>query len=277
VAARLDRVVPYCKEVCMSLLSSKSVDELVACTMARPGVGVAARRAAAREAVTGAAEELGIDPLAPPLPRFSTGEDEVAAAVLRVLKVPGVDKELEKHRARAAACRAAAERLAELEDRARQLQRIELGRLHDQIMAGKVPGPAPADAIAERSKIAAELELVGAADVAAWVPETEAPLLMDAAMRPDVFPSVIFYFTLLAERLRMLNEGEHYKSAASMTAQRTAGTVEVLVRKINGGHDRDLDRMVRAVRNAVTLADLHLLQEHHELTVEELETARAGR
>jgi hypothetical protein len=35
--------------------------------------------------------------------------------------------------------------------------------------------------------------------------------------------------------------------------------------------------MVRAVRNAVTLADLHLLQEHHELTVEELETARAGR
>jgi hypothetical protein len=158
----------------MSLLSTKSLEALVACTRPSHTMGVKARRAAAREAVTAAAEELGIDPLAPTLPRFAAGEDEVSAAVLRVLKVPGIEKELEKHHARAAACRAAAERLAELEDRARQLQRIELGRIHDQIMAGKVPGPAPADAIAERSAIAAELEIVGSADVTAWVPAAEA-------------------------------------------------------------------------------------------------------
>jgi hypothetical protein len=149
------------------LLSNNSVDELVACTRPSSTTGVTRRRAAAREAVTAAAEELGFDPLAPSLPRFAAGEDVHAAAVLRVLKVPGIEKELEKHRGRAAACRAAAERLAELEDRAMRLQRIELGRLHDQIMAGKVPGPAPADAIAERSRIAAELALVGPADVAA--------------------------------------------------------------------------------------------------------------
>lgn len=261
----------------MSLLSSKSVDALIACTRPSSTMGVRARREAAREAVRAAGHELGFDPLAPPLPRFAAGEDEVAAAVLRVLKAPGVEKELEKHRARAAACRAAAERLAELRERAGELQRIELGRLHDQITAGKIPGPAPADAIAERSKIAGELELIGSADVAAWVPATEDPLLMDAAMRPDVLPSVIYYAALVAERLRMLTEGEHYKSAAVTIAKRSAATVEQLLRKANYGQDRELDRTARAVRAAVTLADLHLFHERHESTIEELETARAGR
>jgi hypothetical protein len=258
------------------LISGKSVEALVACTRPSYTMGDRARRAAAREAVTAAAEELGIDPFAPPLPRFAAAEDEVAAAMLRVLAIPDVEKELKRHRARAAACRAAAERLAELKDRARQLQRIELGRIHDQINAGKVPGPAPAAAIAERSAILDELDLVGNADVAAYVPETEAPLLMDAAIQPIVFPSFILYAELIVERLRLLTEGEPYNSAASMIAKRTAGLVAKLA-QAQFGQDRELDRTVRAVSAAVTLADLHLIHERREPTVERLETARAGR
>jgi hypothetical protein len=259
------------------VLSGKSVEALVECTRPSDTIGDRARRAAAREAVNAAAKELGIDPLAPPLPRFATGEDEVAAAVLRVLAVPDVEKELKRHRARAAACRAAAERLAELKDRARQLQRIELGRIHEQINAGKVPGPAPTDTIAERSVILDELDLVGNADVAAYVPETEAPLLMDAAMRPDVFPSVILYAKLVVERLRMLTGGEPNNSAASISAKRMADLIAKLARKARFEQDRELNRTVRAVSTAVTLADLHLLHERDEPTVEGLETARAGR
>jgi hypothetical protein len=260
------------------LLSDAHLDALVACAMPDYGTGVAARRTAAREAVTAAAEELGFDALAPPLPRFVAGEDVVSAAVLRVLELPGVEKELEKHRARAAACRTAAERIAELKSRCAQLQRIELGRIHDQVMAGRVPGPAPTEAIAERSAIASELDLIGEADVSTYAPASEKPLLMEAAMRPAVFPSVIFYGELVVERLRMLTDGEHYQSAAAMTAKTTQQGVANLARRAQYGEElRQLDRSVRAVRRAVTLADLHLLHEKHEPTIDDLETARAGR
>src|SRR4029079_19799130 len=84
------------------MLSSKALDELAAAAAPSYTMGDRARRAAAREAVSGAEEELGLDPLAPSLPRCGAGEDVLRAAALRVLTVPGLEKALERHRARVA-------------------------------------------------------------------------------------------------------------------------------------------------------------------------------
>ena len=259
------------------MLSSKAIDALVECSRASYTIGNAARRAAAREAVSAAAAELGFDPLKPPLPRFAAGEQILTAAVVRVLAVPGVERELEQSRARVDACRAAAERLADLRRRCDELQRVELGRIHDQIMAGKVPGAAPADAIAERQKIAAELELVGSANVEAFVRESDLSVAADAAMRPDVFASVMFYAALVEERLRLLTADERHGSPAVATAKAASAEVANLAKRSARLADPALARKVRAARAAVELADLHLLQERHAASVEELETAAAGR
>jgi hypothetical protein len=63
---------------------------------------------------------------------------------VRVFKLTEVEKLLAKNRACREAAEAEAARLARLEQRRGQLDRDELGRKHDQIMAGKTPGPAPA-------------------------------------------------------------------------------------------------------------------------------------
>jgi hypothetical protein len=260
------------------MLSSKSLDGLVSCSAGVYGVDAAKWRATAREAVAAAAKELGIDPLTPPLPRFAAGEDEVAAAV-RVLKLP-IEKELEKHRARADACRVAAERIAGLEHRHAQLERVEHGRQHDQIMAGKVPGPAPAQAIAEQQAVAAELALSpSSARITEFVSESEKSIIRAAAERPDVLPSVVFYCDLVAERLLMLTDDEPHNSVARSTARRAAATPRAFASRVNNGTDRELDAIVRRVRRAVDLADLHRRQEREqrETTIEQLEAVRAVR
>jgi hypothetical protein len=265
------------------MLSDNALDTLAAATQFAYGVGDAQRRTNAREAVKAAAAELDLDPLAPSLPRFAAGEDVLRAAALRVLTVPGLDKALEKHRARVAACDAAADRIAELEGRRHELGRIELGRMDDQIKAGKVPGPPPADAIAELQALEAQLALVGSGGVShasaserirAWVRADERPLIVEAIRDRQVFASVILYGLLVAERLRVLTEDEHYKSPAARTAQRAAAEVRGLVKSFNlRREDAELDRTARAVAAAVELADLHLLHERQQLSVEQLEAA----
>jgi hypothetical protein len=269
------------------MLSSKALDGLVTATRAEWRMGDAARRAGAREAVKAAAEELGLDPLAPSLPRFAAGEDVLRAAALRVLAVPGLEKTLERHRARVAACNAAADRIAELEERRAHLVRIELGRMDDQIRAGKAPGPPPAKAIAELQALDAELELVGPAGLAparaesirAWVRADERPLIHEAVSAPAVLPSVVFYGELVLERLKVLTEDEHYKSPARRTAQVAAADVVRLVNLVEHRKEHaELYRTVRAVRVAVELADLHLLHERQEApTIDELEASRTAR
>jgi hypothetical protein len=71
------------------MLSSQTIAALVAAQTVTYGVGDRQRRENAREAVNAGAEELGLDPLAPSLPRFAAGEDLLRAAALPVLKVPG--------------------------------------------------------------------------------------------------------------------------------------------------------------------------------------------
>jgi len=208
------------------MLSSDTLDGLLAVAMFKSGRGDNARRADAREVVHAAAEELGLDPLAPTLPRFGAGEDVLRAAALRVLKVPKLEQTLAKHRARVAACQAAAERIGELQHRREQLVRNELGRMDDQIKAGKAPGPAPAEAIDELARLDAELALVGPQPgrVGEWVPAAERPLILEAVSPPDVLPSVIFYGELVCERLRLLTVNEHYKAPAARTRERCAPT-----------------------------------------------------
>lgn len=264
------------------MLSSKSVDALVGCAMPTYTMGDKARRAAAREAVRAAAAEIGIDdPLKPPLPRFAAGEDELAAAVLRVVKVPGVEKELAQHRARLAAAEAAAGRVATLERRCAELERAERDRADKLVLAGKEPGAAPADAVKERAAIVAELGLVGgsARFSALMQYESEGSIIRAAAERPDVLPSVVFYCDLVGERLMVLTEDEHYQSATRLTAMRAAHTPQSLASHVNNGTDRELDATVRRVRRAVELADLHRRQERQQqhATIEQLEAVRAGR
>jgi hypothetical protein len=267
------------------MLSSKSVERLVATPQADYTRGATRRRSDAREAVKIAAEELGFDPLAPPFPRFAGGEDVLRAAALRVLTVPGLEKELERHRARVAACGAHADAIAELVARRQELERVELGRRHDQVMAGKAPGPSPAEAIAECRAIDDELALLGAADVPglglaervrAWVQADEHPLILEAAT-PAALPSITFYGALVVERLKVLTEDEPYNSPAATTAQRTAAELANLVKRFNfRTEDEGLYRVLRAVRAAVELADLHLLHERQVASIEQLEAASVG-
>jgi hypothetical protein len=266
------------------MLSNKSVERLVAAPQVQYGRGEARRRGDAREAVKAAADELGFDPLAPPLPRFAAGEDVLRAAALRVMPVSGLDKALEKHRARVAACQAAAGRIGELVERRRHLERVELGRMHDQIMAGKVPGPPPAEAIAQGRAIDDELALLGTADVPghglaervrAWVGPDERAIILEAST-PGALPSVVFYGALVVERLRVLTEDEHYDSGAARTTQRAAAELATLLKHVNLKGSHELSRTLRGVRGAVELADLHLLHERQELSIEQLEAAKAG-
>jgi hypothetical protein len=269
------------------MLSSKAIAALDAATAITYGMGDRQRREGARKAVNAAAEELRIDPLAPSLPRFAAGEDVLRAAALRVLTVPGLEKTLERHRAQVAACEGAAARIAGLVERRAQLVRIELGRMDDQIKAAKAPGPPPAEAVAERAAIDAELALLGEGDVAgkgpadrvlAWVPSDERRLVLEAVAADAVtVGSVVFYGALVVERLRVLTEDEHYKAPATRTAQRAAAEVAGLVKSFNyRKDDAELYRTARAVRVAVELADLHRLQARQAFTVEQLDAARSG-
>jgi hypothetical protein len=255
------------------LLSAKSVDALVGSIAVTYGMSDRQRRDGAREAVNAAARELELDPLAPPLPRFGAGENVLGAAV-RVLKLTEVDKRVEKHRGRAEAAEAAAARLAELDERRRELERVELGRMHDQIMAGKAPGPPPAEAIAELGTIERELALVGSPNVRGWLPVE--PAVIRKAITAAMLPSVIFYGDLVVERLKVLTEDEPYNSPASRTAKQAAGELRSLARSLEYGQDRELDRTVRAVRSAVELADLFRLHEKQESTIETLEAVKVS-
>jgi hypothetical protein len=256
------------------LLSTKAVAALVDSTIVTYGMGDRQRRDGARKAVNAAAAELELDPLAPPLPRFAAGEDVLAAAV-RVFKLADVDKRLEKHRACREAAEAEAARLEELEVRRVELDRIELGRKNDQIMAGRAPGPTPAEAIAERRAITDELAF-GSPNVRGWI-RPDSAVIRETIETSAVLPSAVFYADLVAERLKVLTEDERYNSPASRTAKFAAGQARALAKSLQHGNNRELDRTVRAVRLAVELADLFRLRERQESTVESLEAAKVGR
>jgi hypothetical protein len=258
------------------MLSSEALEGLVTSTTFTYRMGDTARRAGAREAVEAAAKELGLDPLAPTLPRFAAGENVLRAAALRVLTVPGLEKTLERHRARVAAARSAADRLAELEHRRRELELVERARINDQIMAGKTPGPAPAEAIAELQRLGAELALAGGAGhVRASVPADERALILEAILTPAAIGSVVFYGALVGERLRVLTEDEPYNSPAARTAKGAHAEVTSLIKPLSyRKQDHELYRTGRAVRAAVELADLYLLHEKHDLTIDELDAAK---
>ena len=149
--------------------------------------------------------------------------------------------------------------------------------MHDQIMAGRAPGPPAAEAIAELDTIERELALVGLPEVRGWV-SPEITVLHEAVETPAILPSVVFYGDLVVERLKVLTEGEPYNSAASHTAKHTAEVVRNLARWPQYGQtDPELDQTVRAVRSAVALADLFRLREKEESTIASLEAAKVGR
>ena len=261
------------------LLSDKCLEALIACTRPSHTMGVRARRKAAQEAVTAAAEELGFDPLAPPLPRFAAGEDEVSAAVLRVLKVPGIEKELEKHRARVAACRAAAERLAELSESSRAAPAASSSAgCTIRSWPARRPGRAPADAIAEHTKIDAELALVDGADLSDLGPGRGS---RRCSWRPrcgrTCFRRSSSTSTLVVERLRMLTEDERSNSAASMTVRHSAGMLAPSSRRATSGRiATSIARCAPCATRSRSPTSISC-RSTQELTVEQLETARAGR
>jgi hypothetical protein len=154
--------------------------------------------------------------------------------------------------------------------------------MDDQIKAGKVPGPAPAEAIAELTRLDAELALAGSSDIRTWVPAPERGLIFEAvSATPALFGSVMFYGALVLERLRLLTEDEPYNSPAARIKKGAAHEVARLEQHVNiRREDAELYRTARSVRTAVELADLHLLHEKHALTIEQLEAAKpapAGR
>jgi hypothetical protein len=257
------------------MLSSNSIEQLVAVSAFVPHRGDTRRRDDVRQVVQAAGEELGLDARQPPLPDFAGGEDVLAAAV-RVLKLTKAEKELEKHRARVAASREDVERIGELYARGRELRRAEVARRSDAIMAGRLPGPPPADAVAELAAIDAELALGGDGSEAVTLPPERA-VVLEAVAAPTVFASVVFYAALVVDLLLALTQDEQYNSAAAKTTQRAVAELRHLAHRFEYRKaDFELHRTLLMIGKTVDLAELHP-RERHELTVEDLVAARAGR
>lgn len=245
-------------------------------------MGVKARRDAAREVVKAAAEELGIDPLAPPLPKFAAGEEALAAAV-RVLKLTRAEKALRDYRVRRDALEQVIQRYAELSHRRRQLALIERGRIHDQVTAGRVPEPAPQKARDELAAILLELELIGPEPLEHVYPFQPDTAVYEHAIEPDEWLAVVLYLHLTRERLLMLTENEKPRSHARAQAEGAAVLANRYEQTANSrmGADAGMQKhyvAVRAVRLAVEVADLNRVHERQERerSIEELAAASAA-
>jgi hypothetical protein len=258
------------------MLSDKAVDQLIAAPIATYGQDNAHRRAAAREAVAGAAEELGLDPKKPPLPKFGAGEDTLAAAV-RVLKLDTASKALEKYRGQRAPCVELEQHFETLKRRRDELRIVELNRLREELTRGRIPAPASEKLRAELDAIRTELDTVGGYDVGLLVPQRpDAAVLSEAITEPE-WLGVTFYIHLVSERLLSLTSGEPNTSRARMLA-RTANTVAASYeRTVNNAPARfapEHDQAIRSIRWCVETADLHGIrasdQRRRERELEEL-------
>lgn len=262
------------------LLSSDAVEQLVAASQVRYGESDDSRRAASRAAVESGARELGIDPLAPPLPRFADGETVLSAGALRVLKLP-LEKKLEQERQRADACKAAADRIAELERRRDELSKAERARMLKSIQGGQAPGAAPPKAVAELQAILGELALVDeeSAQVRGWVYANERGVILEAVSTPETMPSLVLYGALCVQRLRALTANERYDSSTSRATQLASAEVRGFVKDLQylRGRNEELYGIARGIERAVEIADLHRLQQRAELTLEQLDEAARSR
>lgn len=259
------------------LLPAEAVDRLSA--LARAGVRA---RAETRTAVIEAAELIGVDAVAPPLPDFDAGESMIGAAV-RVLslgELRDVSKAIDGYRARRNAAEANELHYDRLHERRRELTRIELGRRDDHVQAGKVPPRTPPEAIAEMGALLAELELLGSRPAGGTrspgYPSEHAALL--DALPAAAWPTMSLYGGLVGARLDRLSVG-HASNSPIATAQRTAAQ-QLNVLQQDARH-RGHEQAVRSVWAAVSLAAPLLDSSRIEvMSVAELDAAalaRAGR
>jgi hypothetical protein len=260
------------------MLSEKVIDGFVA-PVATYGQENIRRRAAAREAVAAAAEELGLDAKKPPLPKFAAGEDTLAAAV-RVLKLEAASKALEKYRGQRAACVELEQRLEALRRRRDQLRIVELNRLREELRRGRVPAPASEKLRAELEGVANELDTVGDYDVGLLVPfRPDAAVLREAIAEPE-WLGVTFYVHLVSDRLLSLTGEEPASSKARHLARTANAAALAYERTVNTAPARfapDYDKTLRSIRWCVETADLHDIrageQRRRERELEELVAA----
>lgn len=261
------------------MLSDKSVDLLVSAPIAVYGQGEARRRAAALEAVKAAAKDLELDPMKPPIPRFAAGEDTLAAAV-RVLGLSHASKKLEEYRRQRAACDELEKRFAALLRRRDELRVVELDRMRESLVRGRVPEPAAPKLRDELSAIRAELDTIGEYNVRLLLPSRAEGAVLREALSPAEWLGVCLYAHLLGEHLRAVTEDEPYNSKARRLAETANNVARMYEKEVNiAGSKRfppEHDRAVRCIRWAVETADLHRLAERREPTIEELAGESAG-
>jgi hypothetical protein len=245
------------------LLSSESVEQLVAASRTpQHGVGHTRHRESAREAVERAAKELGFSATEPPLPKFSAGEDVVAAAC-RVLRLTRPDTALEAYRARRNALEQVRLRRGALEERHERALAIERERISKEVKAGRDPGPSAKKARDELAAIQHELDLIPSLEEL----ESVVPFQSDAAIReqeitPAEWPGVVLYQHLVRDSLLVLTEEEKPQSQARMQAELAAASASRYEQTVNARVGLDDAGQahyvaVRAARLAVEIADLH--------------------
>lgn len=256
------------------ILSEHALEELVTVASLAWAVGDRARRDGAREAVSKAARELGIDPLRPPLPRFGA-QESVARAAVRVLGLESVEKAIAQAQGRDEARSAHSADVAGKRARRDELVRIELARRQDHLRAGKTPPPMSQKTRDELLSLFVELLPFDGVDADRLIPyEPELGVILDALPERGL-PSLVFYGELVVERLRVLTEDERSDSQAARTRDNTAAAVRTLTTGPRFYRDEALETAVRRVRIAVELADLHLLHEKHALSVEQLDAVKS--
>jgi hypothetical protein len=255
-------------------MTSKTIEALLAAPTSSYGQNDAHRRAAAREAVDVAAEELGFNPRQPPLPRFKDGESTLAAAV-RVLQLSAAEKALAEHERVRSACDAVEARFATLRDRRAELQDGELQRIRSAVTSGRVPEPAAAKVRDEIAKINAELDTVAGTPTGQLVPFRRPPdAVLAEAITEEEWLDVCLYAHLVSDRLLALTEEEPYNSKARRTAQIASSVATSYEKRVNAGvrtrFTPEHDQAVRSIRWCVEQADLHRVAARRERTLEEL-------
>jgi len=263
----------------MLLLSDRSVDGLVVAAMNTYGQGDGHRRAAAREAVVAAADQLGLDPRRPP---YEDDQPPLHEAV-RVLGFEHAAKALEEYRRCRAACDELAQRFAALRRRRDELQIGEVERLREQLSRGRMPQEASEKLKAELGEIRAKLDTIGDHDVSALIPRRPDQAVLEEAFTEPQWLSVCFYLHLLGDHLKSVVEtqsGNRNALNAALAASAPARGYEKTVSANPARFSPEHDRSIRSIRWCVHVADLHGLravkQAEDERTLAELRAAEAA-
>lgn len=261
------------------VLSETAVSRLYEAAYSPDRIGRARERELARAAVRAAAEELGLDPEAPALPRFGKGEDPLGAAV-RVLGLDKVAKQVEQYHRQRAALEKVQRHFALLERRRGELRVLELDRLRESVIAGRAPEPAPEKLREELDAIRRELETIGNTEHLEQLLPFRSDLgIIQDALSEEEWLAVSFYLHLIAERLRALTADEPRNSRAHMAARTVDSQARGYARRLNNRParmidgeptDREHESRLRGIAAAIELADLYSLPERRERTIEEL-------